>query len=132
MNSFIIGRSPKARVVLSSRTVSSEHLEVTLFPARNVIGGFSEEVELRDLDSTNGSFIYRDGTPVRFTSTLATYDDVLLLGSERCSVAQLVQEANLRQPAKPGKPSTPDKKKRTSVSLYIRKSDGSFKSGDCK
>lgn len=128
MKSFIVGRSPKASVVLSSLTVSSEHLQVSLLEDGKT--RIKKIVALRDLNSTNGSYIYRDGIPERFTSTTATDDDVLRLGSERCSVAQLLEEADLRQPAKSGNPSTPGKKKRGSVSIYFRNSDGSYRSGD--
>ena len=125
MKKFIVGRSSRANVVLSNNTVSSEHLEITLAGADAT--GEDYRVALRDLNSTNGSFIYRNGKAERFTLTSATQDDVLKLGDEQCSVRRLLNEACRETSAKPAtKTSAARDQEQDTVSVYIRNASGSF------
>lgn len=109
MARFTVGRGEDATVRLSDDTISRIHLEV------EILSGGS--VRLTDLNSSNGSFIYRNGRQERFEQTFAAPDDRLKLGDATVSVGELVQQIGASE-----RSSGP----RQGVSIYVRRSDGSF------
>lgn len=81
---FIIGREERHRgrgyLELPHPTVSRRHAELI------VLGG---TYYLRDLDSTNGTWILRDGRPERFQEGYVERDTPLRFGERDCTLAEL-------------------------------------------
>lgn len=82
---YLVGRDPGADLVLDVPTVSARH-----FSIRRVAGGY----EVRDLGSSNGTFVNR--SDVRVTGPVVVREsDVLFLGSYRLPLALVVEKLGL-------------------------------------
>ena len=84
-------RGPEARrerrgnlVWVNHDTVSNVHAEL------DVLNG---QVYLKDLNSTNGTYIDEQGQKVRFKEGYVTPDQVIYLGDYRCTVESLLKAA---------------------------------------
>jgi len=69
-------------LALGDPTVSQRHAELV------VLGG---RCYLTDLESTNGTFIVRDGVAEPFREGYVALDTALVFGERRCTVRQLLQ-----------------------------------------
>ena len=76
---FTIGR--KAQVCLPDQTVSKQHAEISVK---------NGEIYLRDLNSTNGTFLVKNDRRVEFHEGLVEPDQIVAFGKIKCSVEKLL------------------------------------------
>lgn len=79
---FTIGR--KGKVCIPDQTVSKQHAEVWIK---------NGEIYLRDLNSTNGTFLVKNFRQVQFREGYVQLNQVLAFGRIRCSVQKLLELA---------------------------------------
>jgi pSer/pThr/pTyr-binding forkhead associated (FHA) protein len=85
-----IGRGQGCDLVLSHASVSRRHAELTIEPDGAIL--------IRDLNSTGGTFVLRNGKEIPVTRTQLKRSDGLRLGDYEISVENLlslIEEANL-------------------------------------
>ena len=80
---FVLGR--QGHIFIDSITASNQHAEIKIVDQR---------IYLRDLDSTNGTFMVKDGVPVRIKKGYVELDDIVFIGGVANSVAELLAIAN--------------------------------------
>lgn len=81
---YVIGR--KGQIQLSDRTTSAEHAQLTVQ---------KDNFYLKDLNSTNGTFLMLNGKKQPFTEGNVNLNQVLAFGNLTCSVRELVARAEL-------------------------------------
>lgn len=74
-----IGRKRDNDITLDDRTISGHHARLTIRPHHNPYLNLLVEVELKDLDSTNGTFVNDN----RIESKTLHNGDVLTFGDHR-------------------------------------------------
>ena len=79
---YIIGR--EGHIYINDATVSKQHAEV------QVIGG---EVYLRDLDSTNGTFLIKNNRLVPFHEGYVQLNQPIVLGNRQYTIQSLLEIA---------------------------------------
>ncbi len=77
---FTIGR--EGQIKINDPTVSKRHAEI------EIIDG---EVYLRDLDSTNGTFLIKNKRLVPFKEGYVQLNQMLVLGNQKYSVKELLE-----------------------------------------
>lgn len=80
---FILGR--QGHVFIDSATASNHHAEIRIV---------NQKLYLRDLDSTNGTFLIKNGAPVRLKKGYVKLEDIVLVGGVAKSVKDLLAIAN--------------------------------------
>lgn len=80
---YVIGR--EGHIYIDSRNASKLHAEL------RIMGG---KITLRDLDSTNGTFLVKNGRLVSFQSGEVTLDQQVSIGGRTCTVQRLLETAN--------------------------------------
>lgn len=81
--SFILGR--QGHIFIDSITASNQHAEIRVV---------NQKIYLRDLDSTNGTFLLKDGAPVRIRKGYVKPGDTILIGGKANTVMNLLSIAN--------------------------------------
>jgi pSer/pThr/pTyr-binding forkhead associated (FHA) protein len=108
MPSFIIGRASSADILLEDVTISSMHLRI-----EQDNGIF----HVTDLNSTNGSFIYKGSKKIKITQRLKVIKaDLLFLGAYAVKVADLIKQL----------PNEDIQENKTDISRYIRADNGTY------
>ena len=79
---FIIGRD--GHIYINSPTVSQQHAEIRVSKGK---------IYLRDLDSTNGIYIYKHHNLVLFKEGYVELDQVVLIGDQKRTIAGLLAVA---------------------------------------
>lgn len=83
MQTFIVGRSDESDVVIADKSISRQHLKVDVLS--------STQVNVQDLNSTNGSYILHQlGRSSLSQAQIANVSDKLLLGKYEITVAELL------------------------------------------
>jgi len=77
--SFIIGR--QGHIFIDSITASNHHAEIRVV---------NQKIFLRDLDSTNGTFLLQNGTKQRFRKGYVKPQQIVLIGGKPHSVLELL------------------------------------------
>jgi pSer/pThr/pTyr-binding forkhead associated (FHA) protein len=80
---FILGR--QGHIFIDSITASNQHAEIRIV---------NQKIYLRDLDSTNGTFVIKNGAPVRVKKGYVELEDVIIVGGIANSVKDLLAIAN--------------------------------------
>ncbi len=80
--SYIIGR--EGHIDINDASVSKQHLEI------QIIGG---EVYLRDLNSTNGTFLVKNGRLVPFHEGYVKLSQSIVLGNHQYTIQGLLEIA---------------------------------------
>jgi pSer/pThr/pTyr-binding forkhead associated (FHA) protein len=80
---FILGR--QGHILIDSIMASNQHAELRVV---------KQKIYLRDLDSTNGTFLIKDGAPVRIKKGYVELDDTVFIGGVAHTVEQLLTIAN--------------------------------------
>jgi pSer/pThr/pTyr-binding forkhead associated (FHA) protein len=80
---FILGR--QGHIFIDSITASNQHAEIRIV---------NQKIYLRDLDSTNGTFVIKNGAPVRIKKGYVQPDDIIVIGGVANSVVDLLGIAN--------------------------------------
>jgi hypothetical protein len=114
---ILIGRGSDCDVVLPDDTVSRRHAELRLE---------SQGWTLFDLDSSNGTFVKRDGAEARCQQGLVTARDILRFGSVTTTLPQIFEKAGLFKagPASP-QPPAPSPAMPAAPSVYEQSPDSS-------
>lgn len=81
---YIIGR--EGHIYIGDGHVSRRHAVIRLYKGR---------ITLRDLESGNGMYIFKDGKYVAFKRGFVQEDDRVLIGSERYYVQELLERISL-------------------------------------
>ena len=76
---FILGR--EGHIYIDSTTASKQHAEIRIMDGR---------VHLRDLDSTNGTFLLRNNTRVRFDKGFVEPEQTIVIGGQSHVVMDLL------------------------------------------
>ncbi len=79
---YIIGR--EGHIYIDDPTVSKRHAEIQIM---------SGEVYLRDMDSTNGTFLIKNQRLVRFIEGYVQLNQMIVLGNKQHSVKNLLEIA---------------------------------------
>lgn len=77
--SFILGR--EGHIFISDPSVSKEHAEIKFIDGR---------IHLRDLNSTNGTYLIKNDKPVRFRESYVEPDQTVVIGTQRHTVRSLL------------------------------------------
>jgi len=77
--SFIIGR--QGHIFIDSITASNHHAEIKVV---------NQKIYLRDLDSTNGTFLLQSGSRVRFEKGYVKPQQIVVIGGKRHTVMELL------------------------------------------
>lgn len=77
--SFIIGR--QGHIFIDSITASNHHAEIKVV---------NQKIYLRDLDSTNGTFLLKSGSRVRFDKGYVKPQQVVVIGGKRHTAMELL------------------------------------------
>lgn len=80
---FVIGR--EGHIYIDSRNASKLHAEL------RITGG---KITLRDLDSTNGTFLVKDDKLIAFRSGEVSLEQQVSIGGRKCTVQRLLETAN--------------------------------------
>jgi hypothetical protein len=80
---YVIGR--EGHIYIDSRNASKLHAELRITDGK---------ITLRDLDSTNGTFLVKNGRLVSFRSGEVTLDQQVSIGGRACTVQRLLETAN--------------------------------------
>ena len=81
--SFVIGRH--GHIFIDSITASNRHAEIRIV---------DQKILLRDLDSTNGTFLIRNGSKVRFKKGYVKPMQRIEIGGKTRTIAELLEIAN--------------------------------------
>jgi len=81
--SFILGR--QGHIFIDSITASNQHAEIRIV---------NQKIYLRDLDSTNGTFLLKDGSLVRIKKGYVKPDQTVVIGGKAHTVMELLAIAN--------------------------------------
>lgn len=81
--SFILGR--QGHIFIDSITASNQHAEIRIV---------NQKIYLRDLDSTNGTFLIKNGAPVRIKKGYVEPGDTIIVGGVANTVTDLLAIAN--------------------------------------
>ena len=81
--SFILGR--EGHIYIDSTTASKQHAEIRIMDGR---------IHLRDLDSTNGTFVLRNNARVRFDKGFVDPEQLIVIGGKTHVVMDLLAIAN--------------------------------------
>lgn len=81
--SFTIGRH--GHIFIDSITASNRHAEIRII---------DQKIYLRDLDSTNGTFLVKNGSVVRFEKGFVKPTQRVVIGGQMRTVAELLAIAN--------------------------------------
>lgn len=81
--SFVIGRH--GHIFVDSITASNRHAEIRII---------DQKIHLRDLDSTNGTFLVRNGSKVRFKKGFVKPAQRVVIGDKVRTIAELLSIAN--------------------------------------
>lgn len=77
--SFILGR--EGHIYIDSTTASKQHAEIRIMDGR---------IHLRDLDSTNGTFVMKDNSRVRFDKGFVDPDQRVVIGGKTHLIMDLL------------------------------------------
>ncbi len=80
--SFIIGR--QGHIFIDSITASNHHAEIRIA---------NQKIYLRDLDSTNGSYLLQNGSRHRFTKGYVKPQQIVVIGDQPHTVSELLSIA---------------------------------------
>jgi len=80
--SYVIGR--EGHIYINDPTVSKQHAEI------QIIGG---EIYLRDLDSTNGTFLVKNQRLLPFKEGYVQINQIVVLGNRHYTIQQLLEIA---------------------------------------
>ena len=80
---YVIGR--EGHIYVDSRNASKLHAELRITDGK---------ITLRDLDSTNGTFLVKNGRLVSFKSGEVALDQQVSIGGRTCTVQRLLETAN--------------------------------------
>ena len=80
---FILGR--QGHIFIDSITASNQHAEIRIV---------NQKIYLRDLESTNGTFLIKNGAPVRIKKGYVQPGDVIVIGGVANTVTDLLAIAN--------------------------------------
>jgi pSer/pThr/pTyr-binding forkhead associated (FHA) protein len=80
---FILGR--QGHIFIDSITASNQHAEIRIV---------NQKIYLRDLDSTNGTFLIKNGAPVRIKKGYVEPGDTIIVGGVANTVTDLLAIAN--------------------------------------
>lgn len=81
--SFILGR--QGHIFIDSITASNQHAELRIV---------NQKIYLRDLDSTNGTFLLKDGSLVRIKKGYVKPEQTIVIGGKAHTVTELLAIAN--------------------------------------
>ena len=81
--SFILGR--QGHIFIDSITASNQHAEIRIT---------KQKIYLRDLDSTNGTFLLKDGSLVRIKKGYVKPEQTVVIGGKAHTVMELLAIAN--------------------------------------
>jgi pSer/pThr/pTyr-binding forkhead associated (FHA) protein len=81
--SFILGR--QGHIFIDSITASNQHAEIRIV---------NQKIYLRDLDSTNGTFLQKDGSLVRIKKGYVKPEQTIVIGGKAHTVMELLAIAN--------------------------------------
>ncbi|NNE62710.1 MAG: FHA domain-containing protein [Gammaproteobacteria bacterium] len=76
---FIVGR--EGHIYINDRSVSRKHAEIKL------ING---EIRIRDLDSTNGTYVVKDNSVVQFKEAIVKPEHTVVIGKKAFTVRDLL------------------------------------------
>ena len=77
--SYIVGR--EGHIYISDKSVSRKHAEIKF------IGG---EIHIRDLDSTNGTYVVKDNKVVQFKEAIVKPQHTVVIGKKALTVQSLL------------------------------------------
>jgi hypothetical protein len=80
---FVIGRNGDIR--LDDESVSKRHVEIQLR---------GQEIYMRDLGSTNGTFLVKNGRPIRFYEGYVQFNQPVMLGKQQYLISALLEMVN--------------------------------------
>lgn len=80
---YVIGR--EGHIYIDSRSASKLHAELRITDGK---------ITLRDLDSTNGTFLVKNGRLISFRTGEVTLDQQVSIGGQVCTVQRLLETAN--------------------------------------
>ena len=77
--SYIVGR--EGHIYINDKSVSRKHAEIKF------IGG---EIHIRDLDSTNGTYVVKDNSVVQFKEAIVKPQHTVVIGKKALTVESLL------------------------------------------
>jgi len=86
MDSWIVGRSRTCDIVLDFPTVSRRHAKLTTS---------GQEIEVRDIGSSTGTFVMRDGEWSQVTRATVSCDEPIRLGGYKTTARTLLSAAGV-------------------------------------
>ncbi len=81
---FVIGR--KGNICIDDDSVSKRHAELQLR---------GHEIYMRDLDSTNGTFLIKNNRPIRFYEGYIQLNQTVVFGKKEYLISALLEKVNL-------------------------------------
>ena len=117
MKTYIVGRSDSADIQIEDSSVSGQHLSITSQSGR---------WQIKDLNSTNGTFIMSAQGKYEIKDEILEGPEQLLIGTCKVALADLTAtippQAELDRPRDTGRQSSED----SGFSRYIRTEDGRY------
>ena len=92
MNSWTIGRSKGCNIIVEYPTVSRRHAKLT---------GSGSEIEIRDIGSSTGTFVMRDGEWSAISQATVSCDEPIRLGDHKTTARALLATAGVEIEAAP-------------------------------
>jgi len=93
MNSWTVGRSKSCNIVVEYPTVSRRHAKLT---------GSGAEIGIRDIGSSTGTFVMRDGEWSAISQATVSCDEPIRLGDHKTTARALLATAGVEIEAAPG------------------------------
>lgn len=93
MTSWTVGRSKSCNITVEFPTVSRRHAKLS---------GTGPDIEIRDIGSSTGTFVKKDGEWAQISQATVTCDEPIRLGDHTTTARTLLATAGVELEAAPG------------------------------